>query len=65
MFDAKTMNNVPYFNIIRFVMYLMVITRPDIDYSISYLSRYMSTSGMPRRETLKWLLRFLKYYAHI
>ncbi|XP_042018958.1 putative late blight resistance protein homolog R1B-19 [Salvia splendens] len=45
-------------------MYLMVSTRPDIAYSISCLSRYMSNPGPPHWEALKWLLRYLKHTAH-
>ncbi|KAL0434875.1 UNVERIFIED_CONTAM: Retrovirus-related Pol polyprotein from transposon TNT 1-94 [Sesamum radiatum] len=40
-------------------MYLMVSTRPDIAYAVSYLSRYMSNAGVPHLEALKWLLRYL------
>ena len=51
------MKNVPYSNAIGSVMYLMVSTRPDIAYSVSCLSRYMSDPGQPHWEALKWLLR--------
>ncbi|KAL0318335.1 UNVERIFIED_CONTAM: Retrovirus-related Pol polyprotein from transposon TNT 1-94 [Sesamum angustifolium] len=42
----------------------MVCTRPDIAYSISCLSRYMSNAGLPHWEALKWLLRYLNGSAN-
>lgn len=58
------MKGIPYSNAIGSVMYLMVSTRPDIAYSVSCLSRYMSNPGQPHWETLKWLLRYLKHTSH-
>ncbi|KAL9168477.1 hypothetical protein ABFS82_04G017700 [Erythranthe guttata] len=58
--EMSEMKNVPYANAIGSVMYLMVSTRPDIAYSVSFLSRYMSNPGLPHWEALKWLLRYLK-----
>ncbi|KAK4402370.1 Retrovirus-related Pol polyprotein from transposon TNT 1-94 [Sesamum angolense] len=37
---------------------------PDIAYSISCLSRYMSNAGSPHWEALKWLLRYLNGSAN-
>ncbi|XP_047309565.1 secreted RxLR effector protein 161-like [Impatiens glandulifera] len=54
------MKNVPYSNAIGSVMYLMVSTRPDIAYTVSCLSRFMSNPGIPHWNALKWLLRYLK-----
>ncbi|KAL0303095.1 UNVERIFIED_CONTAM: Retrovirus-related Pol polyprotein from transposon TNT 1-94, partial [Sesamum radiatum] len=53
------MENIPYSNAIRLVMYLMICTRPDIVYVVSCLSRYMSNGGPLHWEALKWLLRYL------
>ncbi|KAL0300058.1 UNVERIFIED_CONTAM: Retrovirus-related Pol polyprotein from transposon TNT 1-94 [Sesamum angustifolium] len=58
------MKNIPYSNAIGSIMFLMVCTRPDIAYSISCLSRYMSNAGLPHWEALKWLLRFLNGSAN-
>ncbi|XP_047952725.1 phenylalanine N-monooxygenase-like [Salvia hispanica] len=55
------MKKVPYSNAIGSVMYLMVSIRPDIAYSVSGLSRYMSNLGQPHWEALKWLLRYHKH----
>ncbi|XP_075487994.1 secreted RxLR effector protein 161-like [Primulina tabacum] len=53
------MKNVPYSNAIGSVMYLMVSTRPDIAYSVSFLSRYMSNPSVYHWQAVKWLLRYL------
>ncbi|KAL0458466.1 UNVERIFIED_CONTAM: Retrovirus-related Pol polyprotein from transposon TNT 1-94 [Sesamum latifolium] len=58
--EKEKMKNVPYSNAIGSVMYLMVSTRPDIAYSVSCLSRFMSNPGSSHWEALKWLLRYLK-----
>ncbi|KAL0387952.1 UNVERIFIED_CONTAM: Retrovirus-related Pol polyprotein from transposon TNT 1-94 [Sesamum radiatum] len=58
------MKNIPYSNAIGSIMFLMVCTRPDIAYSISCLSRYMSNAGLPHWEALKWLLRYLNGSAN-
>ncbi|KAL0286258.1 UNVERIFIED_CONTAM: Retrovirus-related Pol polyprotein from transposon TNT 1-94 [Sesamum angustifolium] len=62
--EKEKMKNIPYSNAIGSIMFLMVCTRPDIAYSISCLSRYMSNAGLPHWEALKWLLRFLNGSAN-
>ncbi|XP_047321990.1 secreted RxLR effector protein 161-like [Impatiens glandulifera] len=58
--EITEMKNVPHSNAIRSVMYLMISTRPDIAYTDSFLSRFMSNFSMPHWNALKWLLRYLK-----
>ncbi|KAL2227396.1 UNVERIFIED_CONTAM: Retrovirus-related Pol polyprotein from transposon TNT 1-94 [Sesamum indicum] len=58
--EIRKMENVPYSNLIGSIMFLMVCTRPDVAYSISCLSRFMSNPGPPHWEALKWLLRYLR-----
>ncbi|GAB2278532.1 hypothetical protein Dimus_039298 [Dionaea muscipula] len=53
------MDDVPYLNAIGSIMYCMVSTRPDLSFSISLLSRYMSNPGPDHWNALKWLLRYL------
>ncbi|KAL0359383.1 UNVERIFIED_CONTAM: Retrovirus-related Pol polyprotein from transposon TNT 1-94 [Sesamum angustifolium] len=62
--EKEKMKNIPYSNAIGSIMFLMVCTRPDIAYSISCLSRYMSNAGLPHWEALKWLLRYLNGSAN-
>ncbi|XP_062075382.1 secreted RxLR effector protein 161-like [Humulus lupulus] len=57
--EADYMNRVPYSNAVRFLMYLMVCTRPDLSYAMSLLSKYMSNPGKPHLEAMKWTLRYL------
>ena len=53
------MENVPYTNAIGTVMYSMISTRPDLAYSISLLSRYMSNPGKEHWNALKHLLKYI------
>ena len=53
------MENIPYANAIGTVMYSMISTRPDLSYSISLLSRYMSNPGKAHWDALKYLLRYI------
>ncbi|GAB2274148.1 hypothetical protein Dimus_039069 [Dionaea muscipula] len=57
------MESVPYLNAIGSVMYSMVSTRPDLSFSISLLSRFMSNPGPDHWNALKWLLRYLNCTA--
>lgn len=57
--EISAMKNVSYSSAVGSVMYLMVSTRPDIAFTISCLSRYMSDPGPPHWEAMKWLLRYL------
>ncbi|KAK4411823.1 Retrovirus-related Pol polyprotein from transposon TNT 1-94 [Sesamum angolense] len=59
------MKNIPDSNAIGSIMFLMVYTRPDIAYAISCLSRYMSNTGPPHWEVLKWFLRYLNGSANL
>ena len=58
--DRLKMETIPYANAIGFVMYSMISTRPDLSYSISLLSRFMSNPGCDHWNALKWLLRYIK-----
>ena len=53
------MDNIPYSNAIGTVMYSMISTRPDLAYSISLLSRFMSNPSKPHWLALKHLLRYI------
>lgn len=57
--EKNDMANVSYRMAIGSVMYSMISTRPDIAYSISLLSRFMSNPGRDHWAALKWLLRYI------
>lgn len=54
------MRKVPYSNAVGSLMYSMVCTKPDLAYSVSIVSRFMSNLGKDHWEALKWVLRYLK-----
>ena len=58
------MENIPYANAIGTIMYSMISTRPDLSYSISLLSRYMSNPGKAHWDALKYLLRYINSTLH-
>ena len=49
--------NIKYRNLISALLYLSSTTRPDISYSVNYLSRFQNCYN----ETHKYALRILKY----
>ncbi|XP_031268700.1 secreted RxLR effector protein 161-like [Pistacia vera] len=59
------MESMPYANAIGSIMYSMISTRPDLSYSISLLSRFMSNPGWEHWNALKWLLRYIKNNVHM
>lgn len=62
--DLLKMENVPYSNVIGSIMYVMISTRPDLSYSISLLSKFMSNPGYEHWNALKWLLRYINSTVH-
>ena len=47
--EMKSAENIPYASVVGSLMYAMVCTRPDLAYSASVVSRFMSN---PRRGAL-------------
>ncbi|XP_062076259.1 secreted RxLR effector protein 161-like [Humulus lupulus] len=54
------MDKIPYAMVVGYLMYVMVITRPDLAHSLSVLSRYMSNPGQEHWPGVKCLMRYLK-----
>ena len=54
------MIKVPYANVVGCIMYALVLTRPDLAYVLSLVSRYMATPGKEHWNAVKWILRYLK-----
>ncbi|XP_045466761.1 secreted RxLR effector protein 161-like [Harmonia axyridis] len=52
--------NIPYQNLIGGLMYLSVLTRPDIAFSVSFLSQYNNKYTDVHCQSAKRILRYLK-----
>ena len=48
--ERAEMSSIPYSSAVGCLMYAMVLTRPDMSYALSVVSRYMANPG---RETLQ------------
>ena len=59
------MEEIPYANAIGIVMFSLISTRPDLAYSISLLSRFMSNPRKEHWNALKHLLRYLNSTLHV
>jgi hypothetical protein len=50
----------PYREVVGSLMYLMVTTRPDISFAVSYLARYLNCFGSEHISAAKQILRYIK-----
>ena len=53
--DKAEMKNIPYINAVRSILYLALLTRPDIPYTASILARFNSNPGMIHWRAVKHL----------
>ncbi|XP_038877926.1 secreted RxLR effector protein 161-like [Benincasa hispida] len=60
----KQMAIIPYSQAVGSLMYLMISTRPDLSYSTSLVSRYMSNPGKIHWKATKWILRYLIWFKN-
>ena len=58
---GQSISQLEYSRIIGSLMYVMNCTRPDIAYSVSKLSRYMSNPGVDHWKANIRVLRYLRY----
>ncbi|CAI9761151.1 unnamed protein product [Fraxinus pennsylvanica] len=58
---GESVSQVEYSRIIENLMYLMSCIKPDIAYTVSKLSRYMSNSGDDHWKEIVRVLRYLRY----
>lgn len=58
--EAGLNNHLPYQQLIGSLMYLSVLTRPDISYSISFLSQFNNCHANEHWEYAKRVLKYLK-----
>ena len=54
------MRNILYREAVGSLMYVVIATRPDIAYAVSYLARFMSNPGCAHWEAVKRVIRYLK-----
>jgi len=54
------MKSVPYLAVVGALMYLAIITQPDIAYTVGYLARFNSNPGLTHWQAVKHLLHYLK-----
>ncbi|KAL5538278.1 hypothetical protein UlMin_045948 [Ulmus minor] len=56
----KSVESIPYASAVGSIMHTMVCTRPDLAYSASLVSRFMSNPGRGHWKAVKWILRYVK-----
>ncbi|KAH9762600.1 Integrase catalytic domain-containing protein [Citrus sinensis] len=57
--EKSEMVNVPYASAVGCLMYAMVLTRLDLSYAVSVVSRYMANPRKEHWRAVKWILRYL------
>lgn len=58
--DKNIMSNVPYRQAIGSLLFLAMITRPDISFAVNLLSRYYENPGPLHWGAVKRILRYIK-----
>jgi transposase InsO family protein len=58
--EKAEMQNIPYINAVGSLLYLALLTRPDIAYAAGVLARFNSNPGMTHWKAVKHLFRYLK-----
>jgi transposase InsO family protein len=58
--EKEEMKNIPYINAVGSLLYLALLTRPDIAYATSVLARFNSNPGIGHWKAVKHLFRYLK-----
>ena len=58
--EKAEMQNIPYINAVGSLLYLAILTRPDIAYAASVLARFNSNPGIAHWKAVKHLFRYLK-----
>ena len=54
--EQEFMENVPYAQVVGYLMYAMTSTRPDICHAVGLVSRYQSNLGMIYWQAVKRIL---------
>lgn len=61
--ELEQLSKIPYQNVIGSLMYLLQMTRPDLAYTVSTMSRFNTCYGMEHWRVLKKTLRYLHGYC--
>ncbi|KAH9648835.1 hypothetical protein KPL70_025759 [Citrus sinensis] len=57
--ERSEASSIPYSSAVGCLMYAMVLTRPDLSYAVSVVSRYMTNPGNEHWRAVMWILRYL------
>ena len=58
--EENTMRQVPYASVVGSLMYTILCTRPDINYPVGMVSRYLSNPGPKHWQVVKHILKYLQ-----
>ena len=58
--DIKECSAFPYRAVIGSLLYLSVGTRPDLAFTVSYLSRFLANPGIPPIKAAQRVLRYIR-----
>ena len=58
--EENTMRQVPYASVVGSLMYAILCTRPDINYPVGMVSRYLSNPGPKHWQVVKHILKYLQ-----
>ena len=58
--EENTMRQVPYASVVGSLMYAILCTRPDINYLVGMVSRYLSNPGPKHWQVVKHILKYLQ-----
>lgn len=53
------MSSIQYSSVVGYLINAMVLTRPDISYVVSVVSRYMANLSKEHWKAIIWILRYL------
>ena len=62
--EVEKMAKVPYQEALDAIMWLQVVTRPDLSYAINVLSRFAHNPGKQHQNALKHVLSYIKGTSH-
>lgn len=56
--EESEMNTIPYSSVVGCLIYAIILTRPDIYYAVSLVSRFMANPGKEYWKAVVWILRY-------